>query len=63
VDTILNDAGTACSRMPNRLDLIDRNERIVFKNGGGPFGIHQRPLEQALRLLINERQPSGAARN
>ncbi|MEZ6062114.1 MAG: deiodinase family protein [Planctomycetaceae bacterium] len=56
VDTIDDQAGTAYSGMPNRLYLIDRDGRIVFKNGRGPFGFHPRQLEQALLLLLNNRQ-------
>jgi hypothetical protein len=39
--------------MPNRLYLIDRDGKVAFKNGRGPFGFHPRQLEQALVLLLN----------
>ena len=56
VDTLDDRVGTAYSGMPNRLYLIDQQGRIAFKNGRGPFGFHPRQLEQALILLLNERQ-------
>lgn len=54
VDTIDDAVGSAYSGMPNRLYLIDRDGRIAFKNGRGPFGFHPRQLEQALILLLHE---------
>jgi len=63
VDTIDDTVGTAYSGMPNRLYLIDRDGRIVFKNGRGPFGFHPLQLEQALLLLLNDQQQSSAPRN
>ncbi|MEQ9406223.1 MAG: deiodinase family protein [Fuerstiella sp.] len=53
VDSVNDEVGAAYSGMPNRLYLIDRTGRIVFKNGRGPFGFHPRELEQALVLLLN----------
>ena len=57
VDTIDDQVGSTYSGMPNRLYLIDQQGRIAFKNGRGPFGFHPRQLEQALVLLLNEKQP------
>ncbi len=54
VDTLDDAVGSAYSGMPNRLYLIDRDGKIVFKNGRGPFGFHPRQLEQTLVLLLNK---------
>lgn len=57
VDTVDDKVGSLYSGMPNRLYLIDREGRIAFKNGRGPFGFHPRQLEQALVLLLHEQVP------
>lgn len=54
VDTVEDEVGAMYSGMPNRLYLIDREGRIAFKNGRGPFGFHPRELEQALVLLLEQ---------
>jgi hypothetical protein len=54
VDTVDDRVGATYSGMPNRLYLIDREGKIAFKNGRGPFGFKPRELEQALVLLLNE---------
>ena len=54
VDGLDDNVGSTYSGMPNRLYLIDKQGRIAFKNGRGPFGFHPRQLEQALVLLLNE---------
>lgn len=56
VDTVDDRVGSVYSGMPNRLYLIDQAGRIAFKNGRGPFGFHPRQLEQALILLLNEKE-------
>ncbi|MEX1229763.1 MAG: deiodinase family protein [Planctomycetaceae bacterium] len=53
VDTVDDKVGATYSGMPNRLYVIDRDGKIAFKNGRGPFGFHPRQLEQALVLLLN----------
>ncbi len=54
VDTVDDQAGATYSGMPNRLYLIDREGKIAFKNGRGPFGFKPGELEQALVLLLNK---------
>jgi hypothetical protein len=52
VDT-MNDAVTRMySGMPSRLYLIDRNGKIAYKGGRGPFGFKPEELEQSLILLL-----------
>lgn len=54
VDTVDDKVGATYSGMPNRLYLIDREGKVAFKNGRGPFGFNPRELEQALVLMLNE---------
>ena len=54
VDTVDDAVGARYSGMPNRLYLIDREGKIAFKNGRGPFGFKPRELEQALIMLLND---------
>jgi hypothetical protein len=42
--------------MPSRLYLIDREGRIAFKSGRGPWGFRPAELEQALVLLLAEEE-------
>ncbi len=53
VDRVDDKVGATYSGMPNRLYLIDRDGKIAFKNGRGPFGFHPRQLEQALILMLD----------
>jgi thiol-disulfide isomerase/thioredoxin len=59
VDTIDDAVGARYSGMPSRLYLIDRDGKIAYKSGRGPFGFKPAELEHALVLLLHE--PSGAA--
>jgi hypothetical protein len=56
VDQVDDQVGSVYSGMPNRLYLIDREGKVAFKSGRGPFGFHPRQLEQALLLLLSEDQ-------
>lgn len=53
VDGVDDHVGASYSGMPNRLYVLDREGKIVFKNSRGPYGFHTRQLEQALVLLLN----------
>lgn len=62
VDTIDDYVGTNYSGMPSRLYLIDRQGRVAFKSGRGPFGFKPAELEQALLLMLaqpDSANPSG----
>jgi alkylhydroperoxidase family enzyme len=48
VDDIDDRVGHLYSGMPDRLYLIDRNGRVAFKSGRGPFGFMPGELEQAI---------------
>lgn len=58
VDDIDDNVGSTYSGMPNRLYLIDKQGKVAFKNGRGPFGFHPRQLEQSLILLLSEEHDS-----
>jgi hypothetical protein len=54
VDQLDDRVGHAYSGMPDRLYLIDRNGRVAYKGGRGPFGFKPGELEQALLLLLGD---------
>ncbi len=54
VDTMDDAVGGFYSGMPSRLYLIDREGKIAFKNGRGPFGFKPAELEQSLILLLQD---------
>ncbi|MFO0902361.1 MAG: deiodinase family protein [Pirellulales bacterium] len=52
VDEIDNRVGKAYGGSPDRLYLVDRDGRIAFAGGPGPFGFNPRELEQSLAMLV-----------
>lgn len=54
VDTIDDRVNRAYSGFPDRLYLVDREGRIAYKGGRGPFGYKPRELEQTLVMLLME---------
>lgn len=52
VDDVDDVVGKAYSGFPDRLYLIDRDGRVAYKGGRGPFGYKPRELEQTLILLL-----------
>ena len=52
VDTIDDAVGAQYSGMPSRLYVIDRESRVAYKSGRGPFGFKPGEMEQALILLL-----------
>lgn len=61
VDTIDDKVGTAYSGMPERLYVIDRQGRIAYKGGRGPFGFKPAECEHSLILLLNLKKTKPAA--
>jgi hypothetical protein len=51
VDTMDDYVGLAYSGLPNQLYLLDRNGRVAYKSGRGPYGLLPGEMEQALLLL------------
>jgi hypothetical protein len=54
VDTIDDRVGHAYSGMPDRLYVIDRDGKVAYQGGRGPFGFKPGEMEQALVLLLLE---------
>ena len=59
VDTIDDAAGARYSGMPGRLYVIDREGKVAFKSGRGPYLFKPAEMEQSLVLLL---QDEGAIR-
>jgi hypothetical protein len=58
VDKIDDRVGHLYSGMPDRLYLIDRDGRVTYKGGRGPFGFKPGELEQSLIMhLIDLQSP------
>ena len=52
VDEIDDRVGHLYSGMPDRLYVIDRNGRIAYKGGRGPFGFKPGEMVQSLSMLL-----------
>ena len=52
VDTIDDAVGARYSGMPSRLYLIDRQGKVAYKSGRGPFGFKPAELEHSLVLSL-----------
>ncbi|HMC88383.1 MAG TPA: deiodinase-like protein, partial [Gemmataceae bacterium] len=59
VDEIDDRVGHAYSGMPDRLYVIDRDGRVAYKGGRGPFGFKSRELEQSLIMLLLDQDQAG----
>jgi Iodothyronine deiodinase len=51
IDGIDNTVERQYTGWPDRMYLIDREGRVVYKSEPGPFGFHPAQLEAALRRL------------
>jgi hypothetical protein len=58
VDSIDDAVGARYSGMPSRLYLIDRQGKVAYKSGRGPFGFKPAELEHSLVLLLAEADPA-----
>ena len=61
VDTIDDRVGHAYSGMPDRLYVIDRDGRVAYQGGRGPFGFKPAEMEQSLITLLLEEDTGDAA--
>lgn len=52
VDELDDRVGHAYSGMPDRLYIIDRDGRVAYKGGRGPFEFKPGEMEQALMMLL-----------
>src|SRR5262245_61900487 len=59
VDEVDDAVGRAYSGMPDRLYVIGRDGRVVFKGGRGPFGFIPGEMEQALILHLLDQDAAG----
>jgi Iodothyronine deiodinase/EF-hand domain pair len=60
VDTIDDRAGNLYSGMPGRLYVIDREGKVAFKSGRGPYLFKPAELEQSLVLLLQDKSATGS---
>jgi hypothetical protein len=58
IDALDDQVGHAYSGMPDRLYLIGKDGRVVYKGGRGPFGFKPGELEQSVILHVTELQQS-----
>jgi thiol-disulfide isomerase/thioredoxin len=63
VDTIDDAVGARFSGMPSRLYLIDREGKVAYKSGRGPFGFKPAELEHSLVFLLQENAAPTAGRD
>jgi hypothetical protein len=61
LDDMNDRVGHAYSGMPDRLYLIDREGRVVYKSGRGPFGFKPGELEQSLIMLLLDQEQAPKA--
>jgi hypothetical protein len=57
VDEIDDRVGHAYSGMPDRLYIIDKDGRVVYKGGRGPFGYNVAEMEQSLIMNLLDPKP------
>ena len=62
VDGLDDRVGHAYSGMPDRLYVVGRDGRVVYKGGRGPFGFNAGEMEQALILHLLDLQGEGKRR-
>ncbi len=58
VDDVDDRVGHLYSGMPDRLYVIDRDGRVAYKGGRGPFGFKPGEMEQALAMLLLDQTPA-----
>lgn len=56
VDGVDDRVGRAYSGMPDRLYVIDREGKVAFKGGRGPFRFNRGEMEQALIMLLLDKE-------
>jgi hypothetical protein len=52
IDNFQNTTERDYTGWPDRLYVIDRDGRIAFKAGPGPFGFHPKGVEDTLKQLV-----------
>jgi alkylhydroperoxidase family enzyme len=60
IDEMHDPVGHLYSGMPDRLYIIDKNGKVAYKGGRGPFGFKTGEMEQSLlMLLMDQDTPNG----
>src|SRR5262249_11988001 len=62
VDEIDDRVGHAYSGMTDRLYIIDRHGKVVFKSGRGPIGFKPLEMEQSLMMLLMDQELASSGR-
>jgi len=57
VDGVDDRVGRAYSGMPDRLYVVDREGKVAFKSGRGPFWFNPGEMEQALIMTLLDEMP------
>lgn len=63
VDTINDQVAKSYSGLPIRLYVIDREGKVAYKSGRGPFGFKTGEMEQALLMTLIDQQMQAANSN
>lgn len=63
VDGVDDRVGNLYSGMPDRLYLVNRDGRVIYKGGRGPFGFKPGELEQSIILHLLDEQPAARTGN
>ena len=53
LDSFRDATEAAYTGWPDRLYLIDRDGRVAYKSGPGPFGFHPQELQAALTRMLD----------
>ena len=53
LDGLRDATEAAYTGWPDRLYLIDRDGRVAYKSGPGPFGFHPRELQASLKRMLD----------
>jgi hypothetical protein len=59
VDEIDDRVGHAYSGMPDRLYIVGRDGRVMYKGGRGPFGFSPAEMEQSLLMCLLDQKQNG----
>jgi len=60
IDEMHDPVGHLYSGMPDRLYVVDRDGKIAYKGGRGPFGFKTGEMEQALLMLLLDQDAQSA---
>jgi Iodothyronine deiodinase len=57
IDNLSNSTERAYTAWPDRLYVIDRDGRVAYKSGAGPFGFHPEQAAAVLARLVGPASP------